>query len=299
MTWKPAAAPLLKYPGGKTWAAKQFGPVIAQHLADTPGCYYVEPFAGSAAMALALAPAGGALTEANPEVANFLTCVQENPGEVAWRTSGLTLRGFDKEAYYSVRDEYEPEDRFGRAARLLYLNRLCFNGVMRVNASGKFNVPYGDAVYRPSIIGRSSRDAIASLFPNREKIEHASRALRRLYIANRAASEVLAEVLEVPGELFLYLDPPYHESFDQYTAERFSEDDQAELATLVREADERGIVWMMHNNNTDLIEGLYSWARYYIPVDEKRSVAAKPKDRVRGKCVIATNSPVIAAALGE
>ena len=294
-------APLLKWAGAKNWCADAFAPIFRTYLES--GGYYIEPFVGSGSMHLATQAPLAVLGDTLEPLMEMHAVVRDTPGEFAWGLSGLCVRGVDEETYYWVRDESPRDTAVQRAARLLYLNRLDFNGLYRENKKGEFNVPYGGACYRKSIIGRSARDAIGALFPNREKIEHVSLALKtaELYTGDFAALVENASA----GDL-IYADPPYSGTFAQYAAGGFDDADQERLAVALAEAHFRGAVVVAHNALTDHVKYLYGEWCHMIYVNERRAIAADGDKRGDAPCVVAVsqNAPegmaeVVRAALGE
>lgn len=281
------AAPLLKWAGGKRWFVEAAGEIVADELAPplSTGRYF-EPFLGGAALALFLGDRlklreRMVLTDVLQPLAEFYQVVRDIPGELAWGLSAVAVPGVSKEDYYRVR-ESRPETPVGRAARLMYLNRLGFNGLYRENRSGGFNVPYGDAGYRASVVGRSSRDAIESLFPNREKIQRVSDALAGALIGQADFEEAVDAA--GAGDL-VYADPPYDGTFESYASGGFGEGDQERLAAALARAASRGATVIAHNSLTTRIEVLYQgWT--ILKVAEKRSIAANGEKRGRAPSVV-------------
>lgn len=282
---KPVATPILKWAGGKRKLVPRIAPAIAARLDETGGTY-IEPFLGGGAVALALGRERAVVCDAIPELAAFYQTVRDEPAKVAWALSALACRGVDKDAYLSVRSETFDKPEFA-AARVLYLNRLGYNGLWRVNQKGKYNVPYGRQPYRESVVKRRSRDAVTSLFPHKGKIEAVSDAL--------AAAEILCGDFEPvinragPGDL-VYADPPYDEQFNQYTAERFSELDQRRLAAALERATHRGAAVLASNSDTPLIREIYAWA-VVESEDENRPINADKAGRGRVPCVLIVGRP--------
>lgn len=148
--------------------------------------------------------------------------------------------------YYRIRAAYN-RGAVGakQAARFIYLNRTCFNGIFRVNLNGDFNVPYGYK-NRPT-------------FPNRVQLEAVAKKLKSARLSVRCFRESLRTVGK---KAFVYLDPPYPPLngtayFTHYTSDRFSETDQEALAAAVERLDARGALFMMSNADTQLIRRLY------------------------------------------
>lgn len=277
------ASPLLKWAGGKRLLLKTIVDPILDELSRTRG-RYIEPFLGGGAVALHLGLPNMIVNDAIPELIEFYRSVRDEPALVAWSLSSLAIEGVDEANYYRVRDmDLSTHTPFMRAARMLYLNRLGFNGVYRVNKAGKFNVPYGKDKYRESVIKRKSRDAIGSLFPHKGKIEAVSRALATTNIFCGDFADVI--VLAKAGDV-VYCDPPYDGTYDSYTAMGFAEADQERLAEMLYYANQRGATVMVSNADTELVRYLYGeWAEI-LPTTERRSINADTGGRGRVPCVL-------------
>lgn len=154
----------------------------------------------------------------------------------------------NKRYYYKIRDTYNRRGpSAAQAARFIYLNRTCFNGIFRVNLKGEFNVPYGR--YKGK----------RTTFPSRDKLLLASEALNGAKIAVRTFQE---SIRLVRPNAFVYLDPPYPplngtSFFAHYTPDRFNYDLQIELSECVADLDARGCQFMMTNADTRAIRRLY------------------------------------------
>lgn len=290
------AQPLLKYAGGKSRFAPTIAPIVHAYL-DGTGGHFIEPCLGSGAVALWLGRDKMILSDVMEPLIEFYTCVRDDPGGVAWGLSALAIKGVDEETYYQVRD-MRPTTPVGRAARFFYLARLGFNGLIRHNKSGDNNVPYGDACYRKSIIGRSARDAIEALFPNREKIEKVSRVFRGPHVQLGLAD--FAEPAEFAGKGdLLYVDPPYDDVYNGYAKDGFGGEEQERLAVALIQAYDRGAVVVAHNNLTENIRYYYGEWCDIIEVKERRSIAANGSRREKAACGIMVSDPTIAKQLRE
>lgn len=266
-------APFLKWAGGKRQLLEQF-----ERYFPAPGTYgvYHEPFLGGGAVFFHLLPARAVLSDLNPELVEAYQVVRDDVEGVIRR-----LRGFrnEEEFYYEVRGRdpqalTPPE----RVARMLYLNRTCFNGLYRLNSSGRFNVPFGR--YRlPRICQTASLRA-------------ASRALAGVELRVQPFEAVLDSAQ--PGDL-VYLDPPYQPlsrtaSFTAYTREAFDEDDQRRLAAVYRELDARGCRLMLSNSSTELVRELYGEFRI-VKVQARRAINSRGAGRGLIDEVLVLNRP--------
>jgi DNA adenine methylase len=212
--------PFLKWPGGKRYLADR----IVKHFPATHGRYF-EPFVGSAALFFAHRPADSVLADKNAELIACYEQVRDNCEAVIRRLRKLRNSSED---YYRIRD-HEPIDAAWRAARFVYLVKLAFNGIYRVNTTtGKFNVPYGDhegrVVFEP------------------ENLRRASRLLKGSKLVAADFEVALADAGN--GDL-VYLDPPYtvaHNSngFLRYNMKLFSWEDQVRLANCAQGLADRG-----------------------------------------------------------
>lgn len=244
------ARPFLKWAGGK-------GQMLAQYEAffpTAPGGAYFEPFVGSGAVFFHLQPRRlfecYLLSDANAELINLYRVVRDNPDTLlACLREHAACHSPDH--YYAVRARDRAEgwadaSPVERAARMLYLNRTCYNGLWRVNSRGHFNVPPGR--YRQPDIYRPDR------------IDAASRALRSAALDVRPFDTVL-DVAQ-PGD-FIYFDPPYvpvsdTANFTSYGAEAFGEAEQRHLADVFAALAARGCRVMLSNSDAPLVHALYA-----------------------------------------
>ena len=253
--------PLLRWAGGKRFLVKRFQKFVPKDLYSR---VYREPFLGSGSLFLALLPNKAVLSDANEHLIDCYRFVRERPELVADYLRQHGTKSCEK-YYYEVRAVYN-HSKFSaaQAARFIYLNRTCFNGIFRVNRKGKFNVPYGRK--EPPIL------------PDRKWLRLASEALKKAILDALPFEEALSPA---SADDFIYLDPPYPplngtSNFTHYTKDRFSETDQERLAETVYDLDARGCLIMMSNADLDLIWRLYK--RFKIsPLPVTRYITCKSK----------------------
>jgi len=221
----------LKWAGGKRWLA----PVLNAVWRKYDGCRLVEPFVGGMSVAMALRPKTALLADINPHLVNFFRWLASEDGLAP------KFAAQNEEVYYAARNEFNAlishPDGVGskRAAELFYfLNRTCFNGICRFNASGGFNVPYGQRVNVP---------VDTNLLPYRE-------ALREWELKCCSFEALTPEPTD-----FVYADPPYDEGWTTYSAGGFSWDDQVRLAHWLVEHTGPTIA---SNHFTDRVVELYT-----------------------------------------
>lgn len=235
-----SAEPFLKWAGGK----RRLIPRIQEYLPKSFKMY-CEPFLGGGALYFHLQPGISFLADSNSELITTYRIVRDKPKELI---QALSRHYYDKDYYYQIR-EVNPEQltEVEVAARMIYLNRAGFNGLYRVNASGKFNVPFGRYT-NPTIV-------------DTERILSCSDALRGAVIENIPFQGLPWQAF-TPGD-FVYFDPPYvplskTSSFTAYDKNGFTQKEQEELADVFRYLDKRGVALMLSNAGHELVQKLYS-----------------------------------------
>ena len=237
--------PFLKWAGGKG----QLLPELAARLPQSFGAYH-EPFVGGGALFFELASRGmlsqAYLSDMNQPLIDTYTAVRDQAAKVISTLRQHQIK-HDRDYYYRVRAlDSARLSPAGRAARVIYLNKTCYNGLYRENKSGQFNVPLGQ-YKNPTIC-------------DEDTLRAASRALRGVDVAQRSYTSVLDRV--EPGD-FVYFDPPYHplsatSSFTSYDRNGFAEDDQRKLRDVFATLARRGVYVMLSNSDTPLIRELYA-----------------------------------------
>ena len=265
------AKPIFKWAGGKTQ-------MLGDLLPKVPTSYgrYIEPFIGGGAMFFALNPNDAVIADSNPELINMYKQVADNVDAVI---SYLQKYENTQEMFYRVRAlEWEELPEAEAAARTIYLNKTCFNGLYRVNKKGQFNVPFGK--YK------------APKFCDVEALYTASEALQKSNIVCGDYLSVLKEFAR-PGD-FIFLDPPYlpiseYADFKRYTKEQFYEEDHVELAKEVFRLQELGCYVILTNSNHPLVHELYKPFNIEV-IQTKRYISCSGSNR-KGEDVIVTVLP--------
>ena len=265
------AKPILKWAGGKT---QMLGDLIPK----VPASYgrYIEPFFGGGAMFFALQPENAVIADSNPELINMYRQVADNVDEVI---KHLKTYENTSEMFYAVRSlEWTTLPEAEAAARTIFLNKTCFNGLYRVNKRGQFNVPFGK-YKNPKIC-------------DEDGLRAASEVLKKAEIICGDYFLVLEHYAQ-PGD-FVFLDPPYlpiseYSDFKRYTKEQFYEEDHVELAKMIMTLHERGCHVLLTNSNHPLVHELY--APFTIDVIQtKRHISCNGNTR-KGEDVIVTIPP--------
>ena len=276
------ATPILKWCGGKAWFVEEHGDDMFEHVIKQGG-RFIEPFLGGGAMALHLGLEGMILSDAEPELSTLYPMVRDDPDALIETIEELIEIGTDEDTYYKVRAVKLAElTLVEQAARTVYLNKLGYNGLFRKNASGGFNVPYGQnpkrTVFDPDIIRAASRALAGAKLPRLEV-----RKKGRVQVDGHDFAAII--VMAKEGDT-VYADPPYHKAGVKYTKGGFNESDHERLATSLYYAKERGASFFAHNADTDMVRYWYEeWAEI-IPMAEKRRINSKGSERGDVPCVL-------------
>ena len=272
------AKPIVKWAGGKT----RLVPKLLERIPSEVRTY-VEPFAGGAALFFALASGVDAgtrkvsraiLADQNEEL---IACYRAVKDDVDAVIEALGAYRYDKDLFYETRDrDTRAMTDVARAARLLFLNRTCFNGLWRVNASGKFNVPFG-RYKNPRIL-------------NEARLRTASAALARTKLVRGDFAQATRGLGE--GD-FVYFDPPYAPvsktaAFTTYAAGGFDHDDQLRLVAELRRLRDCGALAMLSNADTPETRALYADFAVHV-VHVPRSINSDVTKRGDAREVIVTS----------
>jgi len=257
------ARPILKWAGGKSSLLDLILPLLPAKINT-----YYEPFVGGAAVFFKLASEKrferAVLSDRNPELINVYQAVQEDVGNLIDKLA-YHEDCHDEEYYYEVRKD-DPSLPVERAARFIYLNKTCFNGLHRVNRTGKFNVPFGHRK-NPTIC-------------DHENLIAASLALQGVKLEVGDFESLCREA--EPGDS-VYLDPPYipltaTSNFTAYCQHPFTMKDQERLASVFASLAACGVCAVLSNSSAEEARKLYAAFRVQtVPV--RRSINSKAKAR--------------------
>jgi len=274
-----APGPFIKWAGGKT----KLLPPLEPYLPDSLTSGYYEPFLGGGAVFFHMVATGRlrncqriVLGDSNEDLVYAYVTVRDRPGDLL-ETLSLYGEQHGKEFYYEMRSK-EPADlnRLHRAARFIYLNRTCFNGLYRVNKAGKFNAPMG-SYEKPNI---TNADAIRS----------ASAALQGVVVLQCDFERPMGDMGK--GD-FAYIDPPYMPAsptanFTSYTPGGFKRADHERLEAVAWLAADAGASWVISNSDTPDVREI--WKNYRIEtVQMPRRISAKGDGRGSVNEVLITN----------
>ena len=267
---KRHVTPILKWAGGKT----QLLPVL---LDKVPVRFdsYIEPFLGGGALFFALRPANAIISDSNPELINLYRQVAV---DVEGVIKALGQFKNDESLFYAVRaQDFRDLEPVSAAARTIYLNRTCYNGLYRLNKKGQFNVPFGRYI-NPTIC-------------HPDGLWAASEVLKTVRILVADYRDVLHQYAQ-PGD-FVYLDPPYlptskYSDFKRYTAAQFYEEDHRELAEDIKYLHQLGCYVVLTNSNHPLVYDLYDGFTIQV-IRSKRNINSKGKSRTGTDIIVSTS----------
>jgi DNA adenine methylase len=262
--YDPLIKPYLKWAGGK----RQLLPEIKNHLPKNINDYiYYEPFVGAGALFFELQPGTAVINDFNTQLILTYTAIKENVEELINVLQKYKSK-HDAEYFYEIRNLDRDAAKFNtltnieKAARLIYLNKTCYNGLYRVNSQGLFNVPYGK-YKNPKIVTETVLRQISN-YLNTSKIT----------ILNDDFENAVKDAGE---NAFVYFDPPYHSqgktNFTEYQADGFDETEQQRLRDLMVKMTNRGVKCLLSNSDTNFIRELYNHDFFdIITVQAKRVI---------------------------
>lgn len=261
-------APVLKWVGGKRQLLDVLVPLVPKNYKT-----YCEPFLGGGALLFKLQPQTAFVNDVNEDLMTVYEVIRD---DVDGLIAILNTHENNSDYYYKIRDwdrnkeSYAKLSKTEKAARILYLNKTCFNGLFRVNNAGEFNSPFGN--YRnPNIVNAPTLKAVSNYF-NTATIVFSSQ-------------DYQTTLEELPSNTFVYLDPPYDPisntaNFTGYAKGGFGRDEQIRLRKCCDDLNKRGVKFMLSNSATDFIKEQYS--AYNITIVKARrainSVATKRGD---------------------
>jgi len=232
------AKPFLKWAGGKTWFVTNEGNRLPHNYNR-----YIEPFLGGASVFFYLNPQEAILSDVNEELINTYISVKDN-FQLVYNNLKKHGKQNSQEYYYKIRD-LRPRTLPSAAARMIYLNKTCFNGIYRTNGNGEFNVPYGTD---------------KQITFDRKELWDASQALQNATLHCQSFEETINLAQEND---FLFCDPPYvvpneTSRFTLYGLDSFTWNDQLRLADLLHAALDRGVKIVLTNIEHPDVRALYN-----------------------------------------
>ena len=271
--------PFVKWAGGKRQIMDkllEFKPKKFKH--------YFEPFVGGGALLMELEPIHATINDSNKELMYVYKCLRNKRlFKKFYEICKIHEENHSEDYYYQIRDLDKKKSVYAKmtmpekAARCIYLNKACFNGLYRVNSKGQFNVPSGK-YEKIRCFDEENIQALHKYFHKRKPI-----------ILNKDFAEA---VKTAKAGDFVYFDPPYDVvsdiSFTSYTTGGFDKKEQERLRDVIKELTEKGVLVMASNANTEFIQELYKDFNIHV-VHARRSVNSKGDGRGKVEEVIITN----------
>lgn len=257
--------PLFRYAGGKRWLAEG----IAREIAVLAPRVYVEPFLGAGAVALQVEAERYLLGDVNDALLQLWREVVVSPDLLQLHVKQLEQQyPHAEETYNAARELFNARraqgDRTGLGAFVLYFLAHNYNGLWRENKEGRYNTPYGGS------------QKTRFKYPTLERLREVSARLRGRTTFFPCDFEETVDA--APRGAVLYADPPYVDTFDQYSRDGFGEADQRRLAAALYRAHQRGVKVFASNTYHPLVHEIYAWATIE-DVAEKWIVGGKAKGK--------------------
>ena len=264
------AKPVIKWAGGKTQLLKE----IKARMPKEYNHYY-EIFFGGGALYFDIMPKKATINDCNLELINMYNQIKTNLNELMSKLNEFQDE-HSEEHYLKIRDDFNmrinnPEELgLLDAAELIYLNKMGYNGLYRVNSNGLYNVPSGHK--KKCVIYQ------------KDNLKEVSEILKHTKIYSRDFEEIGNKAKK--GD-FVFIDSPYFDTFDTYQKGGFLKEDHERLCKLYKKLSKRGVYCLLTNSNTDFIKELYKDFNIDI-VQVKRMINCNGKKRT-GEEVIITN----------
>lgn len=252
-------SPFLKWAGGKRWLSTRIVDLIGPLKGK-----YIEPFLGSGAVFFSLKPTASLLSDKNHELVNAYTAIKSDHKRVVELLEEHQKK-HSKDYFYKIRD-YRPRCEFRMAARFIYLNRTCWNGLYRVNLEGRFNVPIGTK---------------SSVLMDTDDWERISKLLKS---AKLTCADFEDSIDQAREDDVVFADPPYTvkhnlNGFIKYNDALFSWSDQIRLRNALLGARERGARVIVTNAHHQSIRELYGDHFILESVTRSSVLAGSPAHR--------------------
>ena len=253
--------PVLKWVGGK----RQLLPEIKKHIPKY-NTYY-EPFVGGGAVMFELQPSNIVINDINLELMNVYSVIKNNVDDLIKELSNNKKYANNSESFYTIREldrepkKYNKLTGIEKAARILYLNKTCYNGLYRVNSLGEFNSPFGN-YKNPNINNEITLKAVSKYF-NEANIKFMNTDFEKA-IKNAKKGD------------FVYFDPPYApisktSNFTGYNEGGFGESEQERLKRVCDKLNDKGVKFLLSNSDCEYIRNLYKDYKI-VTIRAKRSI---------------------------
>ncbi|WP_322909062.1 DNA adenine methylase [Mycoplasmopsis felis] len=261
--------PFLKWVGGKTQLLNKVNELIPKDFNT-----YIEPFVGGGAVLFNIKPENFIINDVNSELINLYQVIKNRKYfNDLLNNLKIHQNNHNEEYFYQIRNmdrvsDFNSINKVARAARMIYLNKSCFNGLYRVNSKGFFNVPSG----KKEKVNLYDYDNILQIH---QYLQNSNNQLMNIDFE---------ECLKYANKGdFVYLDPPYDNyenkiTFTSYDQNNFNKSEQIRLFKVFQELDKKGVKLMLSNHNTEFIQNLYKDYKIFV-VHAKRNINSKGDGR--------------------
>ena len=270
--------PFVKWAGGK----RQIIDKLLKYAPEEFDTYY-EPFVGGGAFLFELSPKNAVINDYNKELMNVYECIKNSDKfDKMCKELNNHEANHSEEYYYQIRNLDRDKNKFSkladykRAARTIYLNKACFNGLYRVNSKNEFNVPFGKKSKVNTYEGQNLGIICGYLNYNNIKL---------------LSTDFEEAVKDAKKGDFIYFDPPYDSdtsTFNSYTEDGFGKEEQKRLAGVYKKLADKGCYVMLSNHNTKLVNELYKEFNINV-IEAKRNINSNGAKRGKVEEVIITN----------
>ncbi len=270
--------PFVKWAGGK----RQIIDKLLKYAPEEFDTYY-EPFVGGGAFLFELSPKNAVINDYNKELMNVYECIKDSDKfDKMCKELNNHEANHSEEYYYQIRNLDRDKNKFSkladykRAARTIYLNKACFNGLYRVNSKNEFNVPFGKKSKVNTYEGQNLGIICGYLNYNNIKL---------------LSTDFEEAVKDAKKGDFIYFDPPYDSdtsTFNSYTEDGFGKEEQKRLAGVYKKLADKGCYVMLSNHNTKLVNELYKEFNINV-IEAKRNINSNGAKRGKVEEVIITN----------
>lgn len=265
--------PFLKWPGGKRWLVSKHNNIFPKEFNT-----YFEPFLGGGSVFFHLSPKHAIISDINRDLINTYKVMAKYPSQLLDMLK-IHQQNHNKEYYYQVRATI-PQESIAQAARFIYLNRTCFNGMYRVNQNGIFNVPIGTKNY---------------FLEDSFMFEEYSKILKN---ANIRSQDFVSTIRKAENGDLIFADPPYtisnkQNSFIKYNDHLFSWSDQKRLLNALVKAKNRGAIIISTNAVHPQLQQMYQTQEFYTyELNRFSSISGSVDGRGTQKELLITSYPV-------
>ena len=279
----PVPTPFLKWAGGKRKLAPIISALIPEDFFIGDGRFF-EPFIGGGALTFYLGDSAGKkyipgerliISDTNEDLITTYIVIRDNLEELIVRLIELS-KNINEDFFYEMRLK-NPTTPVERAARVVFLNKTCFNGLWRVNSKGQFNVPWGH-YKKPRLFDEDNLMVCSARLKNSEIFAGHFESV----VTNSAKGD------------FVYFDPPYlplssSSNFSKYARADFGTNEHELLNGVIKQLTEKGVKVILSNSDTPLSREIFGSELNLYQLGVQRNIAAKSSSRIIVSEIIATN----------